>query len=110
LQSSVKASAQSRVKDVLAIDTLLTEIHSQSDWQLGYRPENSRSLKDDVIGLVCGVVDGSQNVLSFDARLILEHLIERRSGPEKFQHIGNAETLAANTGPLPHLPSSTVIR
>jgi hypothetical protein len=51
-----------------------------------------------VIGLVRGVVNGSQDVLAIEEGVTFEDFIEGGPGREKFQHIGDAKALASNAG------------
>lgn len=66
-------------------------------------PETSRSSDDDVIGLVGGVVDRSEDVLAFEEGVISEDFVKGGACPEKFQHIGDAKVLSANAGTAPAL-------
>jgi hypothetical protein len=61
--------------------------------------ETSRSLNDNPIGLVRGVVDGSQDVLAIEEGVIFEDFIEGSLGRKKLPHVGDAKALAANAGP-----------
>jgi len=51
-----------------------------------------------VIGLTRGVVDGRKEVLALKEGVILQDLVERSPGPEKLQHVANANPLPANAG------------
>ena len=62
---------------------------------VGYRPETSRGLNDDVIGLVRGAVDRSKDVLAFKEGVIPKNFVEGGPGREKLQYVSDAETLAA---------------
>jgi len=61
------------------------------------------SLNDDVIGLMPGVGDGSENVLSLKKRIIFQNFFERRPGAKKFEHIRHARAKASNAGTTPAL-------
>jgi len=70
---------------------------------IGYRPEISRSLNNNVVSLVRGVVDCSQDVFALKEGVILQDFIERSPGTEKLEQIGDAKALAANAGTAPAL-------
>jgi len=66
-------------------------------WEVGYRQENSRGLEDNVICLVRGIVKGGEDILPFQKWIILKNFIERGSGAEELQNIGDTNAKAANT-------------
>jgi hypothetical protein len=55
-QSGVGGFGKSGLKDMLAIDAFVAKMNGERCWQL-VRSETSRGLKDDVIGLVRGVIN-----------------------------------------------------
>jgi len=66
--------------------------------EVGYRQENSRGVEDRVIGLVSGVIKGGEDILALKKWVILENFVERGSGSEEFENIGDTNAQAANTG------------
>jgi hypothetical protein len=50
-----------------------------------------------VIGLVSGVVKGGEDILALKEWIILKNFVERGSGAEEFQNIGDTNAKAANT-------------
>jgi len=60
--------------------------------------ENSRGLEDSVIGLVGGVVKGGEDILALKKWIILKNFVERGSGSEQFENIGDTNAQATNTG------------
>ena len=52
-----------------------------------------------MVGLVSGVVKGGENILALKKWVILKNFVERGSGAEEFQNIGDTNAKAANTGP-----------
>ena len=63
-----------------------------------------------MIGLMGGVFNGRVDVLSFEKGIIGQNLVEGCAVGEKLKNVADANTLTANAGRPPHLPSSTVIR
>ena len=51
-----------------------------------------------MIGLVSGVVKGGEDILALKKRIILKNFIERGSGSEQFENIGDTNAQATNTG------------
>ena len=51
-----------------------------------------------MIGLVRGVVKGGEDILALEKRVILKDFVERGSGAEEFQNIGDTDAQAANAG------------
>ena len=51
-----------------------------------------------MIGLVGGVIDGGQDILWLEERVILKDFVDRGSGAEEFQNIGDTNAKAANAG------------
>src|ERR1700693_2081259 len=90
------------VKDVITIHALLAEMEP-GRLAIGYRPRTSRSLNDDVIGLVCRVVNGGEDVLALQEGVIVQDFIEGGPGGQKLQHVGDANALSANAGTAPTL-------
>ena len=58
---------------------------------------------DYVIGLMRGVGDGSENVLSLEKRIIFQNFFKRRPGAKKFEHIRDAHAKASNARTPPTL-------
>ena len=51
-----------------------------------------------MIGLVGGVVKGGEDILALKKWIILKNFIERGSGSEQFENIGDTNAQATNTG------------
>jgi len=51
-----------------------------------------------VICLVRGIVKGGEDILAFQKWVILKNFVERGSGAEEFQNIGDTNAKAANAG------------
>ncbi len=49
-----------------------------------------------MVGLMGGVVDGRQNILAFKKGIILQDLVNRSTGAQKLQYVGDAQALAAD--------------
>ncbi len=83
----VRGLGKTGFKDVLA-NLYLSRVYKRPGrLAVGCPPGISRSLNNDVIGLICGVVDGSQDVFTFQERIIPQNFLERRSGPEKLHYV-----------------------
>ena len=54
-----------------------------------------------MIGLVRGVVKGGEDILAFKEWIILKNFVERGSGAEEFQNIGDTNAQTTNTGAAP---------
>jgi hypothetical protein len=54
-----------------------------------------------VIGLIGGVVEGSENVFTFQGRVITQDFLKGSSCPEQLEDISYADALAANAGTAP---------
>jgi hypothetical protein len=54
-----------------------------------------------MISLISGVVNGSENVLALQRRIVGEDFLKRSSRSEQFQDIGNADALATNARTAP---------
>ena len=52
-----------------------------------------------MIGLVGGVIDGGEDVVTLQKRVIGQNFIEGRACAEKLQNVGDAKALAADAGP-----------
>src|SRR5580700_8752585 len=52
---------------------------------------------------MCGVIDGSENVLSLEKRIIFQNFFKRRLGAKKLQYIRDAHTQAPNARTAPTL-------
>ena len=56
-----------------------------------------------VVDLARGVLDRGENVLALKKRVILEDFLERSPCSQQFQHVRDADALAANAGTSPAL-------
>ena len=57
-----------------------------------------------MIRLPGGILNGGQDILAFEVRVILQYLVKRRSGAQQFKHVAH---------PNPHAPdagSTTTLR
>jgi hypothetical protein len=52
------------------------QIHAFCPAGAGHRPETSRRLQDDVIGLMGCVCDGSENIIPLQKCVVLQNLFE----------------------------------
>ena len=70
-------------------------------WEVGNQIALLRKvlgLEDGVIALVSGVIKCGEDILAFQKWVIFSDLVERRSGSEQLQSVGDAQSQAANTG------------
>lgn len=51
-----------------------------------------------MIGLTSSILDGCQNILVFEIRIVIENFFEASAGPEEFKNISHANTHTAYAG------------
>jgi len=52
----------------------------------GYRPGISRRPKNDVISLIGGIIDGGENVLTFQRGIIAQDFLKEAPDPRNREH------------------------
>jgi hypothetical protein len=60
--------------------------------------KNSRGLQDHVIRLSSGILDCGEDVLTLQERVVLEDLLEGRTGAQQLQDVGDADALSTDAG------------
>jgi hypothetical protein len=58
-------------------------------------------LQDDVLGLKGRVLNGSENIFSFEKRIVGENLFETRASTQQVQNIRDPDAQAANAWTAP---------
>ena len=66
---------------------------------IGCRPKISQCLQYSVVDLVRCVFDSCVDVFSFQEGIVLQNLIETRTGGEKLKYVCYPNALGANAGP-----------
>ena len=49
-----------------------------------------------MIGLPSGILDGCENILAFEVRIVFQNCVKRRSGAQQFEHVADANPHAPN--------------
>jgi hypothetical protein len=49
-----------------------------------------------MVGLPSGILNGGQDILAFKVRIVIQHLVECRSGAQQFKHVAYANPHAPN--------------
>jgi len=97
---SIRGFAKTDIDHVSRVNAELGGEHPrQCRWELVIDAEPSRGYENCVIELPGGVLDGSEDVLALQVRIVFENFLKAGTGAEQFEDVDYADAHPANARP-----------